>query len=203
MIIEFRENKVNELFKKIKEYGEIKIYDFSINSLILENNRNYIKNIFDWIGQKNKLSSELLYRKSRDGDSYDIFHKLCDNQGKTLTLIKGAENFIVGVYTPINWDNKGGWINDDETFIFSLTNNKIYRKKEKSIESIFCDEDCGPWFGGIGFRENGKKNMSEGEFIYNRIGQEFYGNIDDIIPNEGKSRFFDVEEVEIYKLIFE
>ena len=45
--------------------------------------------------------------------------------------------------------------------------------------------------------------MSEGEFIYNRIGWEFYGNIDDIIPNKGKSRFFDVEEVEIYKLIFE
>ena len=45
--------------------------------------------------------------------------------------------------------------------------------------------------------------MTQGEFAYSRSGFEFYGNINDIIPNEGKSRFFDVEEVEIYKLNFD
>ena len=43
--------------------------------------------------------------------------------------------------------------------------------------------------------------MSQGEFVFSRVVWEFYGNINDIIPNEGKSRYFDVEEVEIYKLL--
>ena len=164
-----------------------------------------VKEIFSWrINTKNKIDVELLYRKSRDGDSYDTFHQLCDDKGKTLILIQGTENFIIGAYTPINWNNYSGeWLMDDETFLFSLTNNKIYRKSELSTKSIYCSKDCGPWFGGIGFRENGKQNMSQGEFAYSRTGWEFYGDINDIIPNEGKSRFFDVNEVEVYKLVFE
>ena len=43
--------------------------------------------------------------------------------------------------------------------------------------------------------------MTQGEFQFSRKGWEFYGNIDDIIPNEGKSKFFEFEEVEIFKLI--
>ena len=86
---------------------------------------------------------------------------------------------------------------------FSLTNQKAYKKKEKNIESIYCGSWTGPWFGGIGFRDSGKKNMSQGEFVFSRTDYEFYGNINDIIPNEGKNRFFEVEEVEIFKLNFD
>ena len=172
--------------------------------MIISNNQEYIHRIYNWINTKNKIDVELLYRKSRDGDSYDTFHQLCDDKGKTLILVKGTENFIIGAYTPINWDNyHNNWLKDDETFLFSLTNNKIYRKKAPSIESIYCAKSCGPWFGGIGFREKGKQNMSQGEFIYSRSDREYFGNINDIIPNEAKGRYFDVEEVEIYKLVFE
>ncbi len=79
-----------------------------------------------------------------------------------------------------------------------MTGNKIYRKKKKSIESIFCGQDTGPWFGGIGTRDI---DMSKGEFQFSREGYEFFGNINDIIPNEGKNRFFDVDELEVYNII--
>ena len=185
--------------ESIKKCGTLINYD----SLILDDPI-YIKYLVEWLNPKDKIETELLYRETRDGDSYDKFHELCDNKGKTLIIIKGTENFIIGAYTPLNWDNyRNGWLKDNETFLFSLTNNKIYKKKEKSIESIYCSKTFGPWFGGIGFRESGKKNMSQGEFAYSRSGWEFFGNINDIIPNEGKSRLFDIEEVEIYKLIFE
>ena len=69
----------------------------------MNDNINFIETIFKWINPKNSLEAELLYRKSRDGDTYEEFHNLCDNKGKTLTLIK-AENFIIGAFTPIDWD---------------------------------------------------------------------------------------------------
>ena len=202
----FSKYKECELIESMKKYGTIKIANILIDlndSLILSNNYKHFETIYNWINPNNKIVIELLYRKSRDGDSYNTFHQLCDNKGKTLILIKGTENFIIEAYTPINWtDYSDEWFKDDESFVFSLTNNKIYRKKEKSTQSIFCSKNCGPWFGGIGFRDNGRKNMSQGEFVFSREGWEFYGNINDIIPNEGKSRYFEVEEVEIYKLLF-
>ena len=42
--------------------------------------------------------------------------------------------------------------------------------------------------------------MSHGDFHFSRQGYEFYGNINDIIPNEGKSRFFTIDEIEIFQL---
>ena len=197
--IKFINNQENQLFENIKKFGEINIYSLIDikDSLIINDNLNYIETISKWINSKKNLETKLLYRKSKDGDSYETFHKLCDKKGKTLTLIK-AENFIIGSYTPIDWDvSYDGWKNDDETFIFSLTNNRIYRKKEKSTESIFCGKNEGPWYGGIGSRN---KNMSHGDFQFSRKGYEFYGNINNIIPNEGKSRFFVIDEIEIFKL---
>ena len=197
--IEFIKDQEIQLLENIKKFGDIDIKSLIDikDSLIINDNINYINNISNWINSKKNLQTELLYRKSKDGDSYEIFHKLCDKKGKTLTLIK-AENFIIGAYTPIDWDiSYGGWKNDDESFIFSLTNNKIYRKQEKSTESIYCGKNGGPWYGGIGSRD---KNMSQGDFQFSRKGYEFYGNINDIIPNEGKSRFFTIDEIEIFQL---
>ena len=142
----------------------------------------------------------MLYRKTRDGDSYDTFHNLCDNKGKTLTLIKCKEGYIIGGYTPLNWDRNSSWKSDDETFLFSLTNNKIFRKKEKSLDSIYCSNNSGPWFRYIGFlKYNGRKNMSEGQILYR--GDTYFKDIYEIIPNDKKDTFFEAEEVEIYKII--
>ena len=199
--IKFIDDKKSQLVKDIKKLDYISIYNSLIDikdSLILSDNLNFIEIISNWVNPKKSMEAKLLYRKTKDGDSYEIFHKLCDKKGKTLTLIK-AENFIIGAYTPIDWDvSHDGWKNDNESFIFSLTNNKIYRKKEKSTESLYCGKNEGPWYGGIGSRN---KNMSLGEFQFSRKGYEFYGNIDDIIPNEGKTRFFDIDELEIFQLM--
>ena len=62
--------------------------------------------LIDWINPQSEIKTNLLYRKSKDGESYDTFHDLCDNQGETLVLIKSDEDFIIGGYTPLNWDNK-------------------------------------------------------------------------------------------------
>ena len=196
--IKFVKNNEKEIYEELKKFGSCEKHNYLLiikDSLIINNNINYYEILYKWINPKSNIEAKLLYRKSKDGDSYNNFHQLCDKKGKTLILIK-AENFIIGAYTPIDWNSSGGWKKDDDTFIFSLTGNKIYRKKKKSIESIFCGQDTGPWFGGIGTRDI---DMSKGEFQFSREGYEFFGNINDIIPNEGKNRFFDIDELEVYK----
>ena len=193
-----KENKINKFITSIKSFGKINVLE---DSLILNEDTSYIDNIINWINPKGSLKTQLLYRKSRDGDSYDTFHTLCDNQGTTLVLIKSNEGFIIGGYTKLSWDNQSKWKNDDNTFLFSLTNNKVF-KKNKTSSSIYCSEDAGPWFPYIGFREKGKKNMSQGEFLYYTNESDIYFNdFNNIINHESKSKFFDVVEVEIYKIL--
>jgi len=192
-----KESVINGLLEKINNLGEIYSEDdFFCDSLIIKN-KTHINNLKDWISKK-ITKTILLYRKSRDGDSYETFHKLCDNQGANIVLIKNSE-FIIGGYTPLDWDNHSQWKNDKDTFLFSLTNNKKYKKLNKSNCSILCGKKFGPFFPYIGFRNEGKKNMSQGDIQYGEWNChfEFYK---EIIPYEGKDRFFDVEEVEVYKI---
>ena len=114
-------------------------------------------------------------------------------------MIKGTEGFIVGGYTPLNWESEGDWKKDNKTFVFNLTNNKIYRKNGELSNSIYCNKSTGPLFNYIGFSEKGKKNLSQGNF-HIRSNDIYIDNFNEIIPNEGKERVFDVEEVEIYKV---
>ena len=195
-----QEKELNNFLENILHFGKVFYNNCFEDSLILNNNNIYINRLIEWINPsyENTISSQLLLRKSRDGDDYLTFHKLCDKKGPTIVLIKGAEGFIVGGYTPLNWESEGDWKKDNKTFVFNLTNNKIYRKNGELTNSIFCDEEIGPLFNYIGFSENGKKNLSQGDF-HIRSDDIYINNFNEIIPNEGKNRLFDVEEVEIYK----
>ena len=198
-----KENEITKFIESIKIFGKIDIIinnNIFNDSLIINKNQDYINNINNWLNSKIK-NTELLYRKTKDGDSYNAFHNLCDNKGKTLTLIKSKEGYIIGGYTPLSWDKYAGWKEDDKTFLFSLTNNKIFRKKNNSF-SIYCSEETGPWFPFIGFYQyNGRKNISEGQMIYKKSKKDIYFNdLYEIIPNDKKDTFFDAEEVEFYKI---
>ena len=192
--------EINKIIESIKVFGSIFASGTIFNdSLIINNNNSYIDNLLKWINPNQKFTTKLLYRKSRDGDDYETFHQLCDNKGITTVLIQSPEGFIIGGYTPLNWDNQSGWVKDDNSFVFSLTNGRIFRKAAKNTDSIWCK--YGPYFAEIGFRERGKKNMSQGYFLYSTT--LYYENFNEIIPNDAKDRFFDVSEVEIYNILFE
>ena len=46
--------------------------------------------------------------------------------------------------------------------------------------------------------------MSQGRFAFFSDKKEIhFKNFNEIIPNKKESRYFDIEEVEIYKIIFE
>ena len=166
LVIEFLyQNEFNNIKDYIQKFGIIgpNILIKLDNSSIIKDNNLLIYGLENW---KNKRCAELLYKKSRDGDSYDKFHQLCDKKGKTLTLIKSSEGFIIGGYSPLDWDSNSGWKKDNETFLFSITNKKIYKKIRNKESSIYGGKHVGPWFPYIGFRDSGKENMTQGEFLY-------------------------------------
>ena len=48
-------------------------------------------------------------------------------------------------------------------------------------------------------RDSGKYNMSQGEFL---CDDTYFNNFSEIIKNDKRNRFFDVLEVEVYKIEF-
>ena len=158
-------NKINELNDKIENLKEIineikdsknqpKIENEKTifnDSLILNKNNDYISNLNKWINQREgQFKTQLLFRKSINGNSYDEFHRLCDNQGKTLVLIQTANNLIIGGYTSKDWDTSEKWYKDDKSFLFSLTKGRIFPIK-KNCYAILGSKTLGPWFAYIGF----------------------------------------------------
>ena len=63
-----------------------------------------------------------------------------------------------------------------------MTKNKKFKKL--SNDSIYCSKDTGPFFPFIGFRDIGKRNMSQG--VYQYSNSNYFENYNDIIPNEKK-----------------
>ena len=74
-----------------------------------------------WLGDHFD-ASKLLWRGSRDGFTAETFHKRCDNQGSTLTVIKSANDWIFGGYNPSNWSSGNTHSNCPNAFLFTLTN---------------------------------------------------------------------------------
>ena len=56
--------------------------------------------IMKMIGENIKLI--LIYRGSKDGFKVDSFHKNCDGQGHTVSIVKSKDN-IFGGYTDISF----------------------------------------------------------------------------------------------------
>ena len=212
-------NEINDKIKQSQNYNEINI-DFSFDqkfieeietfgyiahyfnifkdSLILNGNQKYIENLKNWINDKKKFKTKLLYRKTRDGDSYANFHKLCDNQGANLVIIKTTEGNIIGGYTSLDWDDNYGWKQDKDTFLFSLNDYKIFKKNNNYNDSIFCNKNAGAWFPYFGFyKYNGRINLTQGQIL----NSNYFENYNLLLNNNGKTKNFDAEEVEVYKII--
>ena len=166
---EFKE----KMDKKEKEKNENKKIR-NLDSLVLGDNEKYNKTLKNWINPNMKIKAELLYRLTRDGDEFQTFHNLCDNKGITLLLVKLIDGNILGGYITKDWDNHSGWKQDQDAFVFSLTQNvKCITNSNNSYYAFYCYSSCGPYFGSIRF--NGKNNMNEAYICsYNYYNNSFF-----------------------------
>ena len=186
--------KLNILWKEREEKKQIS----NLNSKIINENEKYKKLLKTWINPLQKLKAELLYRLSENGESYSTFHELCDNKGPTLTLFHVNDGNIVGIYTPLSWDSKSGWKNDNDTFIFNLNKEQKY-KKIKSDCSAYCYNTYGPHTYGFGCNSSTKKSIEHNASAIN----SYYDNGSDILPSNNQIKYYDLLETEVYKIIIE
>ena len=175
------ENKINNLIITPQ-----KIFDSKINI-----NEQLIKL---WLNNR-IFTSELLYRKSRDGSKPINFHNKCDNKGTTITFIETIKGYIFGGYTELDWDNSG-YKKDNSTFIFSLNKEKKYTARNNE-NSIKCSNNEGPRFGSLSHPEI---------FLFNSLdkGRSFHDiNKNTFVTNReltNGEEFWDVKEIEVFKI---
>ena len=73
-----------------------------INSLILRESIS-VRSLMSHLGDHKIMGN--LWRGSRDGFRCYDFHRLCDDRGKTLTVIKTTEGSVFGGFTDISWQS--------------------------------------------------------------------------------------------------
>ena len=200
------EIRICSIYKDIiSNWTEVKkIKTNNFDSLILrESNREkeFLKKILEWTGFKN---IDLIFRGSRDGMTCNDFHKKCDNQGPTITLIKNDKGYIFGGYTSVSWTGDGNYHSDPKSFLFTLTNINGTEPTKCQISStgnsVYHDNNYGPTFGG------GHDIYINPDFINKNSYANFPSSYKDII-GKGNSTFsgnfsnyyFKLNEIEIFK----
>ncbi|XP_048743912.2 interferon-induced protein 44-like [Ostrea edulis] len=142
-----------------------------------------------WIGKT--CHFRLLYKISRHKCSAETFHKKCDGQGPTVTVLYNTNNTIYGGYLSKSWNSNGSYISDSNAFLFRLQYNGSFNpvkadvNDSKYANAAYGQRNYGPTFGGNydlhsfsgtisktrhEFALNGSLNMSGG--YYNYIHQD-------------------------------
>ena len=204
------EIKENNIIKIIIELPSKKVKEIIFTLFLKNDNLNIINNLEseiirdnisdnillkNWIDSKKKINSHLLYRMTKDGDSFKIFHTLCDNIKPNLILVKSKKGKKFGGFTFENWEscNEGKWKKDNKCFLFSLDKKKRFFQKDfNNNDNIYCLNIFGPCFSyDLAFKcRNMKKCTSWGNMTYL--------NNKDLAENDNNN--FDVEEVEVFKI---
>jgi hypothetical protein len=159
---------------------------------------------------------EILWRGSRDGFGASEFHRRCDGQANTLTVILDTKGNIFGGFTPVKWESRvwngmtGGSDNcfkaDDsqKSFLFTLKNphnipaRRFALKAEMKHQALYCRSGFGPvFYCGIGVSDNCDTNTKS----WTQLGFH-YINSTLLQPNIvfTGSQYFQVKEIDVFKI---
>ena len=192
-ILEQKMQKIEENNKYINK--RIKNKDSLIGDII--KNEEQYNLICDYIDKNKAFQFELLYKGTKDGDTYDIFHKKCDNQGPTISIIESTDGQIFGGYTSKSWDiNNKSDIADPDSFLFNVNIKKKYGVSNN--KGLYKSDGCICDFGGGNFHELWLQSNYFSKYGNCDNGNGY--NFKNYELSGGKSKF-NVKECEVYKVI--
>ncbi|KAG9306451.1 hypothetical protein G9A89_003561 [Geosiphon pyriformis] len=168
-----------------------------------------------WIKGDDELSTdklasqefELLLRGSRDGFTPADFHRLCDNKGATLTIIKVKDTKqLIGGYSPSPWHSGNQLESGSGTFIFSLgdringENIKLSRFQDVHGKlGRLCSGVFGPTFGcGKDLTLYGKDFHKQASSYCAKSNFYQYSLMNSI---DGSKVYFAVQDYEVFKVV--
>jgi hypothetical protein len=102
---------------------------------------------------KERQTWSLIYKATRDGFPSANFHRCCDNQGPTITVIQSTNGgYLFGGYTSASWHSTQTYVNDSNgSFLFTITNPHRIPPTKYSIKipawSVYTHVNYGPTFG--------------------------------------------------------
>ncbi|KAG9300185.1 hypothetical protein G9A89_002631 [Geosiphon pyriformis] len=187
-----------EIWEKVVEWGVAKLA-----------NKIDIKEISNWTDENFEVFKEIIeeflplirFFHISSVDFYPAdFHRLCDNKGATVSVIKvKGTGQLIGGYNPQSWSCKK-WLDGKGSFIFSLGDGKAENAKlSKSIseDGPYDSPNRGPEFGELSI-------IMKSEDFQNKPGCSCGKDTEyehAIMPNleNGKVNFL-VEEYEVFQI---
>ena len=195
------ENKMRKFLETIKFFGKVGSNIWLEESNIFSSKDDY-DFIFEEIVINNNIikNTKLIYRATRDGDSYSNFFNKCNGINNIVLLIKSNNNSIFGGFTKVGFKKANNdKYKDDSAFVFSLDKKKIYPIK-KGKDAIRCCNCCCPQFcdSTIYLYHN---FLSVNSNFVNSKDDNYEGFTIDYELNNG-AKNFTVIELEIHQIFF-
>ena len=194
------EEKMNNINKKIEEQNKIKemMGDTSIESLIISEKKD-INLLKEWISPEKNISFKLIYRATRDGDTCEDFHRMCDDKSPTICIMKTPKGYIFGGYTTVlfnNPENKYLNLKDKNAFVFSLNKREKYNTKDVNNSLLFDTNYLIIFGNGSNSIQINNNALKSNQHWSNPNGS--YG--DDL--NLTENRYFSIVEMEVFHVVF-
>jgi hypothetical protein len=124
-----------------KSGTQINFIPFKESEIILDNDEK--KMIYLTLPFKGIPETHLMFSTTRDGRSMSKMHKMIDDKGITLVLVK-ANGHVFGGFAAAKWNSNGEPFGDQSScFLFSLTNDAFIPAHGQSEEvcKLFATED--------------------------------------------------------------
>jgi hypothetical protein len=158
---------------------------------------------------------KLIYRGSRDGFSFESFHKNVDNRGPAIVFIKIAESYeIIGGYNPVGWYSYGNYIATGDSFIFSMIDIddddisllKLDNEQQQSSEIILKISRVKPYFvdGAIFDTQSHGPCFGYGDIWFGHKSRPRYGSCTKVYYEQNirdDEEEFYVEEIEVFQIV--
>ena len=194
--IKLEENQKNYKEVNIKQKERIKNL-FKDSDIVKLNEKKMINEWIDPYMEKN-ITSELLFKTSRDGDSSTTFHNKCNKKGPTITFIKTTAGKKIGGFTMLSWESTGGYRKDNDAFIFSLDTYQKFVQWRCFDNAIYDNSGYGPTFGNGHdlYIANGCKS-NQNNYCNSNFSYGFYNSYN-LINTGNQSTNFQVADYEVY-----
>ena len=200
-----KDDSINEFIQNIKKFGKINVLTPKFeDSLILKNNDD-LKKLLELISNSVEINNtKLIYRSTKDGNTFkNVVDKLKNKSNLIFIYLSGNER-IFGNYLKTKLENLGNdndkFYKDENAFVFSLNNNKIYKILKPEMAIRFYHQDYPIWPGnsgnnnGIYFKKDG--TIYDGSLFNEPKIYDFQKNNNEL--TDGKNKLTELEVFEIY-----